>query len=70
MQSFIKKYQMQNEFEQHSLDIYSADIFIMLSKQSSNTGTLDKINKAITTLTDNGELMRISSSWKQSQSKN
>lgn len=32
MQSFAKKYQIENEFEQHSLDIYSADIFIMLSK--------------------------------------
>ena len=67
MQSFIKKYQMENEFEQHSLEIYSADIFIMLSKQSADTGTLRKINKAITTLTRNGELNRISGNWKASQ---
>jgi polar amino acid transport system substrate-binding protein len=67
MQSFVKQYQMENEFEQHSLDIYSADIFIMLSKQTSNAETLDKINKAITTLTDNGELKRISGSWEATQ---
>ena len=67
MQSFIKKYQMENEFEQHSLEIYSADIFIMLSKQSTDTGTLGKINKAITTLTSNGKLNRISGNWQASQ---
>ena len=70
MQSFVKKYQMQNEFEQHSLNIYSADIFIMLSKKSSNIDTLGKINQAITTLKDNGELERISSHWEASQNSN
>jgi polar amino acid transport system substrate-binding protein len=67
MQSFVKKYQMEKEFEQHSLDIYSADIFIMLSKKSSNPETLSKINKAITTLKNNGELIKINSSWKTSR---
>jgi polar amino acid transport system substrate-binding protein len=67
MQSFVKKYQMEKEFEQHSLDIYSADIFIMLSKKSSNLETLSKINKAITTLKNNGELIKINSSWKTSR---
>ena len=67
MKSFIKKYQMENEFEEHPLDIYSTDIFIMLSKQSSDVETLHKINNAIVTLIDNGELKRISSSWKVSQ---
>lgn len=66
MQSFVKKYQMENEFEQHSLNIYSADIFIMLSKKTSNADVLDKINKAITILKDNGELKRINNSWKAS----
>lgn len=66
MQSFVKKYHMEGEFEQHPLEIYSADIFIMLSKKSSDTGTLHEINKAIATLTDNGELKRISGSWKAS----
>jgi len=67
MQSFVKKYQLEGEFEPHPLEIYSADIFIMLSKKSSDIGTLEKINKAIATLTDNGELKRISGSWKASQ---
>jgi polar amino acid transport system substrate-binding protein len=67
MQSFVKKYKMENEFEQHALEIYSADIYIMLSKKSSDTDTLDKINRAISTLTGNGELKRISGNWKASQ---
>jgi polar amino acid transport system substrate-binding protein len=66
MRSFVKKYKMENEFEQHTLEIYSADIFIMLSKQSSDVATLDKINKAITTFTENGELKRISGNWEAS----
>ena len=67
MQSFIKKYQMENEFEQHPIAIYSANIFIMLSKKSTDIKTLDKINNAIVTLTDNGELKRISTSWETSR---
>jgi len=67
MQSFIKKYQMDDEFEQHSVEIYSADIFIMLSKQSLDIEILKKINKAIQTLTDSGELKRISRRWETSQ---
>jgi polar amino acid transport system substrate-binding protein len=67
MQSFIKKYKMDDEFEQHPVEIYSADIFIMLSKQSSDIEILNKINKAIVTLTDNGELKRISRHWEISQ---
>jgi polar amino acid transport system substrate-binding protein len=63
MKSFVKKYQMENEFEQHPLDIYSADIFIMLSKKSSDVETLHKINNAILTLTNNGDLKKISRSW-------
>ena len=63
MQSFIQKYQMENEFEAHPLEIDSADIFIILSKQSSDVETLNKINKAIVTLRDNGELKRISNHW-------
>jgi polar amino acid transport system substrate-binding protein len=67
MQSFIKKYQMEDEFEQHPVEIYSADIFIMLSKQSSDIGILKRINKSIETLTDSGELKRISRHWEISQ---
>jgi polar amino acid transport system substrate-binding protein len=67
MKSFIQKYHMENEFEPHPMEIYSADIFILLSKQSSDVETLNKINKAIETLTDNGELKRISRSWEASR---
>jgi polar amino acid transport system substrate-binding protein len=67
MKSFIQKYQMEDEFEPHPLEIYSANIFIILSKQSSDVETLNKINKAILTLTDNGELKRISSKWQASR---
>jgi polar amino acid transport system substrate-binding protein len=67
MQSFIKKYQMEDEFEQHPVEIYSADIFIMLSKQSSDIEILKKVNKAIETLTDSGELKRISQRWETTQ---
>ena len=67
MQSFIKKYQMEDEFEQHSVEIYSADISIMLSKKSSDIETLNKINEAIVTLTASGELKRISQRWEISQ---
>lgn len=67
MRSFVHKYKMENEFEQHPLKIYSTDIYIMLSKKSSDIETLEKLNKAITTLTDNGELSRINQSWKASQ---
>ncbi|MBU3003829.1 substrate-binding periplasmic protein [Paraglaciecola arctica] len=68
MQSFVKKYRMQGEFEAHPLTIYSTDIFIMLSKKSSDISTLNRINQAITTLTENGELSRISDSWRTLQS--
>ncbi|WP_339724676.1 transporter substrate-binding domain-containing protein [uncultured Paraglaciecola sp.] len=67
MQSFVKKYRLQGEFEAHPLKVYSADIFIMLSKKSSDISTLHKINKAIDTLTNNGELQRISGNWKALQ---
>jgi polar amino acid transport system substrate-binding protein len=68
MQSFVKKYQFEGEFEAHPLKIYSADIFIMLSRKSSDIETLQRINAAIKTLTNNGELKRISGSWEASQS--
>lgn len=50
-----------------SVEIYSANIFIMLSKKSSDIVILNKINKAIVTLTDNSELREISRHWEISQ---
>ncbi|AGH46944.1 hypothetical protein C427_4845 [Paraglaciecola psychrophila 170] len=49
------------------MEIYSANIFIMLSKKSSDIVILNKINKAIVTLTDNSELREISRHWEISQ---
>lgn len=63
MQAFVEKYGMDNEFEAHSVEIYSADIFIMLSKQSTDPALLDKINRAIKTLTEDGSFDAIYSDW-------
>lgn len=63
MQAFIDKYGMDNEFEAHSVEIYSADIFIMLSKQSTDPALLEKINNSIKTLTQDGSFDTIYSDW-------
>ena len=63
MQAFVEKYAMENEFEAHPLNIYNADIFIMLSKQSTDTALLNKLNQAIKTLTENGSFEAIYSDW-------
>ena len=54
--AFIKKYRMEGEFEKHDVEIYSDDIYIMLSKKSTETKLLNKINQAIVTLTQQGKL--------------
>jgi len=59
MQVFVKKYKFEDEFEIHSLPIYQSDIYIMLSKKTSNKSELDKINKAILALKQSGELTKI-----------
>jgi polar amino acid transport system substrate-binding protein len=70
MRSFVDKYQMEDEFEPHPLEIYSADIFIMLSKKTTDKELLRKIDKAIGTLRDNGELEKINARWKASNNSN
>lgn len=70
MAAFINKYDFNDEFEQHSLEIYSADIFIMLSKVSSSKPTLDKINRAISSLQANGKLEKIIQTWNVSIKQN
>lgn len=67
MGSFIEKYQLEGNFEQHSLDIHSADISIMLSKESTGVEILNRINHAIRILSDNGALKSISESWEISK---
>jgi len=59
MQAFIKKYQLEDQFEQHPLPIYQSDIYIMLSKESCNDNDLNKINNAILALKESGKLSEI-----------
>lgn len=65
MQAFIKKYKMHDAFEQHSLQIYSDDIQIMISKKSNVKNLLPKINKAIQSLKKDGTLTEIINNWTQ-----
>ena len=63
LNAFVKKYNMQDEFELHSLPIYSAKIHIMLSKKSPVPGVIGQLNQAILTLQENGELETIIQHW-------
>ncbi|XQW86897.1 substrate-binding periplasmic protein [Thalassotalea piscium] len=63
MQAFIKKYKMYNEFEPHSLFIYSDDIHIMVSKKSQHKHLITKIDEAIKSLKADGTLDEILKNW-------
>ena len=63
VQSFVKKYKFQDEFEVHPLPIYQGDIFIMLSKKTFSNADLVKINNAITKLQQSGDLETIINRW-------
>ncbi len=63
MSAFVEKYKLQGEFEVHSMPVYQDDIYIMLSKKSTNELLLTKINQAIETLKNNGTLDKISKHW-------
>jgi polar amino acid transport system substrate-binding protein len=63
MKAFSEKYSLQGEFEIHPLKIYQDNIHIMLSRQSCTVETLNLINKAITKLTENGEISKIINRW-------
>lgn len=63
MKSFVKKYKFENEFEIHPLPIYQGDIFIMLSKKTTSHDDLLKINNAISSLQQSGELNKIINNW-------
>ena len=63
IQSFVKKYKFEDEFEIHPMPIYQGDIYIMLSRKSCTKADLDRINKAITTLQQNGKLDKIIKRW-------
>ncbi|MFT4938023.1 MAG: polar amino acid transport system substrate-binding protein [Paraglaciecola sp.] len=70
MKAFVKKYKMDNLFEQHPVEIYSADIHIMLSKKTLNESVLNKINQAIESLQKEGGLQKISLRWSTLQKTN
>ena len=57
------KMKIHNELEVHPLLIETTDVFIMLSKKSVNINQLTKINKAITTIQQNGKLDEIIKHW-------
>ena len=69
MKAFTDKYSMQDEFETHEVEIYQADIHIMLSRKSCTKEMLNKINAAIDELKENGELQTIIDNWTKLQSK-
>lgn len=52
MLTFVKKYQLENQFEIHPLEIYSANIHIMLSKKTMSPAIVEKINASIDSLTN------------------
>jgi polar amino acid transport system substrate-binding protein len=70
MQAFVNKYDMHNTFKQHPLEIYSADIYLMLSKKNYDEFLLNKINQAIITLKNNGSLKEINRRWSEMQEAN
>lgn len=63
MQSFVKKYKLEGEFEIHPLPIYQGDIFIMLSKATMSHADLVNVNNAISSLQTSGELTQIINRW-------
>lgn len=63
MSSFVKKYRLEGQFSKHSLPIYQADIHIMLSKKSTDIKLLNRINKSISELKQNGELDKLIDKW-------
>lgn len=63
LKAFVKKYEMQDEFELHPLPIYSANIHIMLSKKTPVPGLINRLDRAIVVLQKNGKLDSIIQRW-------
>ena len=63
LNAFVDKYQLKDKFEIHPLEIYQADIYIMISKKSKFNGLIDKVNQSIRTLKQQGELAKIHQQW-------
>lgn len=65
IKSFANKYQMNGEFEQHSLNIYQSDIHIMFSKVAVEQNVVTAIDNAISVMKKSGELEKIINKWSQ-----
>lgn len=67
MKSFVNKYKMHGEFEQHPMTIYSDNIYIMISKKLKDKELVSKINDAIIQLKEAGKLDKIIMDWTKLQ---
>jgi len=70
MKAFVNKYKIDGEMVQHDIEIYSDDIFMMISKKSSHHELLAKINQAISQLKQTGEIKEIINRWSELQKAN
>jgi len=61
--AFCDKYKITGELELYPLNIYQADIYMMLSRKSLNSETLIKFNSAIQSLKKDGTLDTIINKW-------
>ena len=63
IKSFANKYQMNGEFEQHTLNIYQSDIHIMFSKATVSDDMVKAVDNAIGAMRKSGELDKIINKW-------
>lgn len=63
MRAFVEKYKLFNEFEEHSVEIYQDEIYLMLSKTTMTERDLTRFNDAIVSLQESGELSEIYQQW-------
>ena len=61
--AFCEKYKISGTLELYPLDIYQANIYMMLSRKTLNTDILAKINNSIKSLKKDGTLTAISKKW-------
>lgn len=63
VKSFVDKYRLENVFEQHSLEIYSDNIHIIMSRKSVDKTLFEQVNNALKSLKERGELDKIYQKW-------
>jgi len=59
MNTYIEMFNLQGKFSQHSLYIYQADIYFMLSKNSMSLEDVTQFNHAIAALKKSGKIKKI-----------